>query len=486
MIKIKLIAVLFLALCMSCVDDNSSLNPHPINEVTITGMKEEYTVYQFDSLKIPINISTLFKQTENLEYTWYMYTENSAYVADTLAFTQNLAVQIYAIPGNDYTLTYKVTDKISGVFYKQSAKLKVLDQFTEGTLILAEDNGRAQLNFLERTGDLLTDVYTNTNGEAAGINPRRVYSVNPNPAAPALKEVYIFCQDQNGGALIDPITFKRRVWLRDAFFVTPTADQLNATAWSMTGSADYMIINGNAVNRATNMGEVRWKQELVLLTDPNDVNLSPCIYNTGSFVAFYDNLHQRFLHHASFNKGALQIFTQGKKDFFDYDNVGMNLIHGDRYDSNCFFGLFEDNNNNLFILTAAIALRFNYGEMNTLGKTALTGSLATGLKESPCYATSADQFSGFLFYAIGSDVYVYNLETNSSAFLCNAGSRTDIDHMEIFDTQLRLGIRDNSVEGKKGGYIFFGLTTEGGLKATELDRKVGFCDKVVDFDEKLN
>ncbi len=52
--------------------------------------------------------------------------------------------------------------------------------------------------------------------------------------------------------------------------------------------------------------------------------------------------------------------------------------------------------------------------------------------------------------------------------------------------QLRICIRDNNQTGLKGGVIFYEVSSQGGIHADYLFDKTGFCDTVVDIDEKYS
>ena len=106
----------------------------------------------------------------------------------------------HAVPGENYTLTLKVTDETTGVYYRQEMKLEVMTQFTKGTVLLCEENGEAELNFLNSDHSLIENIYSRANGgKRVGRNPLRIFSVNPLPAQPSLKFEAIMCEDENGG-----------------------------------------------------------------------------------------------------------------------------------------------------------------------------------------------------------------------------------------------------------------------------------------------
>lgn len=67
-------------------------------------------------------------------------------------------------------------------------------QFTKGTVLLCEENGLAEVNFIpdDESNTVLEDVYESANKQLLGRNPTRIFSVNPNAYATFLKQELIF------------------------------------------------------------------------------------------------------------------------------------------------------------------------------------------------------------------------------------------------------------------------------------------------------
>ncbi len=120
--------------------------------MTFNGLKEKYSVMLYDYLNIPLSLTTSQNDDSHLSYVWYLSTDTTRKVADTLSKSKDLNVLIdpsHAVPGENYTLTLKVTDETTGVYYRQEMKLEVMTQFTKGTVLLCEENGEAELNFFK-------------------------------------------------------------------------------------------------------------------------------------------------------------------------------------------------------------------------------------------------------------------------------------------------------------------------------------------------
>ena len=68
-------------------------------------------------------------------------------------------------PGEAYTLALKVTDNTTGVFYREEMELEVRTQFTKGTVLLCEEGGLAEINFIsdDEENTVIEDVYESAN-----------------------------------------------------------------------------------------------------------------------------------------------------------------------------------------------------------------------------------------------------------------------------------------------------------------------------------
>ena len=78
-------------LTVSCYEDKGNYDYHPINEVKISGIKEDpYEILRWDTLKIPVTLENSLNEKAKLIYAWYLdqkkiaETEDLCYVVSKL------------------------------------------------------------------------------------------------------------------------------------------------------------------------------------------------------------------------------------------------------------------------------------------------------------------------------------------------------------------------------------------------------------------
>ena len=313
---IKIIAVigLFSALA-GCVDDQTVNEFNKLNQVTIEGLQERYSVLLYNRLQCTPTIRTSQNDDGNLSYTWYAYTTTTRNEADTLGREKNLDVLAepsILTPGEAYTLVLKVTDNATGVFYREERELEVRTQFTKGTVLLCEENGLAEINFISDDEDntVMENVYENANKHLLGRNPIRIFSVNPNAYATFLKQELIFCQDENGGAVASPLSFEKVKTMREACDHRFETEEISPELYYKGAMIDYIIVNGVVCKRGTNMQAINWEPGLVLMNEPREYDVAPNVLAVGSNPVFFDELYGRLIVHNPWNQGSLKTLVK--------------------------------------------------------------------------------------------------------------------------------------------------------------------------------
>lgn len=488
------IGLLLSLLFWGCVEDTTNKDIAGVNRVTFSGIEKEYVRNMGDSLVIRPGLINSLEGTseEENDFVWFFSTNKSTYAADTLSREKELKIEIKTLPG-EYNLTYKVTNKLTGVFDVYQSKVRVDGAYSQGMLILAENDGYAQLNFLPALGNLVSGVYEGANGEKLGKNPQRVMFVNPTKSYPALKEVYVLCADERGGVFLNPNNLQKRTEVRDGFFIPLEGEVVESSLyfkpWSAT-MADYLIIGGKVYNRSFNMGEIRFKSALV--ADIKDYKISPWHFSSASAAWFYDELNGRFLAHKTANKGELLPF-RATDDKFDPARVGLDLVCGGFGvigRPNRIYGFFkEPATENYSVLNINVdPVEYTMTFRSKFPVDDQKHMISASCYEVPDYT----YFNYLIFYGWGSQIYVYNADANVSELLYDFSQETDrdivVDCLEVASkTELRVGVRDRKLTGKQGGFVVLKMTELGGLN---IDRtvapveKFGFCDRVVDFETK--
>ena len=96
-----------LSVLAGCVDDKTIDEFKVLNQVTIEGLQERYSVLLYNRLQCTPVIRTSQNDESNLSYVWYAYTTTTRNEADTLGRERELDVLAepsILTPGEAYTL----------------------------------------------------------------------------------------------------------------------------------------------------------------------------------------------------------------------------------------------------------------------------------------------------------------------------------------------------------------------------------------------
>ena len=518
--KHLLIWLVFLASFMGCVDDESNTRIEELNEVTLVGLQDKYSAKLGGYLQIPLSITTTTGDESRLSYVWYTYTATTRLKADTLGKTKDLNAFIdpkILVPGEDYSLVVKITDQTTGVYYRKKMKLEVLSDFTKGTLLLCEENGSSALHFMvddaEKT--FIKNIFEAANGEKL-VHPTRVYALNPNKYQPQMKEVLVLCENETGGYFLNPVSMKSNRTVESAITFTPEtgiySSQLHVASTSR--SVDYLIISNQVFKRGTNMGAMTWDAPMVVVEGSTEYRIGTGMVQSTSGPAFYDELNGRILVHSNtvWNKAPLkQLKTEaGDLNYFDCNNMGtgMEYLAGGLLSTanECWMLLRQKETMQSYLYKIRIT---SANQGTSLAKIAITPEIAPHFAEATCFA-SLNEMKDILFYSTEKSVYSIALSSLREGVTSNLEAEIVDGNKDGFSItgmkvdailvpaptpenplatrtaqQVRLCIQDQNVTGNsKGGIAYYELGTVGGIHADPVYRKAGFCDRVIDIEEK--
>ena len=237
--------------CWACVDDTTNENFDTLNDVVIEGIKDEYTDVYVDNLfSIHPTLKTTLNTEADLRFFWITYDKSTRYEADTLSKEKNLDVVIRLTPG-EHTMKFKAVSTVTKIYYEKEFTVNVVNEFTNGLMILAETDEKAILDFwIPGKDEIVTDVYGKLNdGDVLGTHPKRVYFNKYR--TDVTSEVLVMCQDGKGGKILDNITLTKRRDYKDMFFgVVP--DEVVPQAYYKSSMREYLVDNGLVYDRATN------------------------------------------------------------------------------------------------------------------------------------------------------------------------------------------------------------------------------------------
>lgn len=482
----------------SCVHDDTNDNPTPLNEVTIGGIQDEYDDVHIDKLlSIHPTLATSQNSDGQFGYFWIAYDNNTMYRADTLSRERNLDVKVALAPGQ-HTLKFKVVDNLTGVYYEKEFKVNVVNEFTKGLMILCDDGGKARLDFLpDGQKEVITNVYGKVNGgESLGTKPKRVYFNKFDRES--LDEVMVLCQDERGGCFLDATSMKQsRTYV--GFFMSPP-EKVMPEAYYKSSMRHYLVNDGKLHDRAVNMHAPTVKPNMLVAgktySIADNANFNDDEQQPARAVV-YDNENMCFYTINSITTAFLTTATKTRDlvyipgGFFNPDNVGMKCLYANisvrsETGANQFMGVFEEPGGRRHLLKCGIGFWVEGADPDTyfsdLGDDVLT---TEKVAEATTFACSA-RFPGYMFYASGSVVYLYNAESKTGMRVYDLGGDVDIDHIE-FDyksSTLLVAYRDKGRATLPAGFAMLEVGTDGGLHLQLTGRRDGLADRIVDFERK--
>lgn len=161
---IKLYVFLFICvLFSSCYEDKGDYDYHPINEVTLLGINEEYEIGRWETLSIPTKLESSLTKDENYLFAWYL---NNKKIGDS----QNLEYTVSDKAGV-YQARFEVIDPMQdSVRFFYDFKVNVFSQYNKGLLLLSEVEGHPELSFMSTTnnedGEIVRNVFELENGKS--------------------------------------------------------------------------------------------------------------------------------------------------------------------------------------------------------------------------------------------------------------------------------------------------------------------------------
>lgn len=154
--------------CQSCYDDKGNYNYHDINELSISGIEETYTMRAGDPISIiPVIDATLPGDEEDYSYEWvwmnaiYRGSYYNAYIWSRLKEWDDFNI---GLPSGTYKFYYRVKDNKTGVTWlSDNFTVNIVNDISLGFLVLSDINNVGRLDFINYyrdTFDLRLDILT--------------------------------------------------------------------------------------------------------------------------------------------------------------------------------------------------------------------------------------------------------------------------------------------------------------------------------------
>jgi len=429
-IKIQAAVIALLFLAYGCVSDEGNYDYEKINELEVTGIQNEYTVYTGDYFKIAPQINPTLddgSDSDRYEYKWVVVNPLKLAIEarTTIATTKNLD-GILKLPPARYDLYYFVKDKVTGVNWQQPIiTLNVVSSIYEGWLVVGDVDGKARLDMVSIIPGVAQPRIINDVLDAAGSALKlsgKAVDVDcfstPLPGT-VIYGVYVTASE-SGTARLEPDSFEWNQTMNLAYETVGGAFPTNF-------GIDFMKSPSSGENFIYKDGNIYYfnrTQQIRYGLPQNKVDLETKNFYAAPFIAeygstgtpvFFDVEKHRFLRF-SYSKGTCSAMppVTASATALDWNNTNCDLVYmtASNFNLNESFAVLKNLSTGKFYL-----LRFNSTAVQTYYKEMLN---APDLDKATKFAVSPD--AGYLFYTVGNKVYEYDSGTQSAKLMLDKGS----------------------------------------------------------------
>ncbi|SMG06213.1 PKD-like family lipoprotein [Sphingobacterium psychroaquaticum] len=479
---------------VSCAKDTGNYDYNTINKITFKDPSNVGKIFvrQGEALKLAPEIS-LNGNDDDLSFQWFVYLNSfsAEYVQDStlISTTRNLdytvSPDVFDL-GEDYKLTYKVTNNKTGLSYFYFYQLTVSDVFTTGWLFLEDKSGNADLAMILKDGTVYRDIYSFRNSDHPIKNPKAfkisAWSIS-DAVGPDGKKYYLV--GENDAIELDGTTMKKRFEYDYLFFSAPATKKPTLIDWGGTSGTTLGLLINNG-NLHTNFvggfpGAKKYGSQLPSPNNAYNYRLAPQFISGNAYgdtysIIMYDVINKRF--YDVVNDGLRRFDNAAQNTaIFDMNNVGLDLIK-------------LDSSNRVEIRNAV--MKDSQGKACLLQfrmhRTGEQPTITVGKQEinSPGIAQAADvtcsTLSPHLFYGANGKLYRYEVTSNTYSEEYAFGANETVTKIKFQKhgygaAQPRLIV--TTWDGTQGKVYYFKITQTGTVDS--LDKVYDGFGKIIDL-----
>ncbi|WP_285010842.1 PKD-like family lipoprotein [Pedobacter faecalis] len=455
----KFSMIVAIMLTFACRKDTQLFKYEQINDIKIKDAVTDFTVAQLDSLIITPTFVETMPAGDSFSYSW---TIDSKVIAES----KNLRIKVTLSPGT-YTMIYKVTSKINGVYTLQRYVITVTGIYPDGWYVVNSKDAKGKVSLI-RTDDVIFD------------NPMEVANNKTYPGKPlglynfGKGGFFYYFTDQ------DVYRFNMNDWLElgDKSSILPNlATPLpfkNAPVFIMNTSKFDQFIVADGGLYAGISGAISDNVKPFSQRIPGDYDLFPGVFpNTYNLTYFYDNAKMRFMRMGIFSR-ILEVAPKTTTSSFDMADVARKMIAYDRGISTLFeeeiewYFIMEDNDGRYLMSLTYDA----FG--NTLPGVNQQMVNSPEIGSANKFATSS--ILKQLYYTVGNRVYLYDILAKSARLIYTFPMGyiiKDIEMQRSTSKQLVIGVNN----GAAGEVYYFSINAQGEFdNSTYAKKYIGFGD----------
>lgn len=278
-----------------CIKDTGNYeykDPKDVAPILVSGIEESYSAISLEKLVI----DPVMQGDEALyDYVWYAYPGLIVSTqCDTLGKNKKLDYPVSLMSGT-YQLVFRATNKINKTSVYKKSVLTVSSIFGIGYYINKYENGRTDIDFIDRNGVINKNILKKINGDDLPGKPVRItYEVNRyhynvvnadgTVTRNTLKPAIMVCTDEDLGIYHGENLKLLKKW--DQAFLEKPAVKKPQGVWATTNG--FMLMNNNAVsfvnNNGSNVGEFGYPYPV------NDMKLNPTVAIMSSSALVFDDI----------------------------------------------------------------------------------------------------------------------------------------------------------------------------------------------------
>lgn len=474
------VSSLFYYSCDSNSDNDRDIENFNLVTVDVDASEAPNMILQLDTLRIsPVIFQSLETDESNLTYEWTVRTDERFIngpideEVTTISTERDLEYRVGLTTGS-WKFVCRVTDENTGVTSVGYYYIAVQNQFSEGWLILEENNSQGDLSIILPNGSIFREVYTSINpNEPLELPLKQLVVTN---FSFGIDEIAIL--SENSGVQLDYTELLKIYNTESLFWNTPTSFKPEFHTWH--GTSNGWIISGGQVHLQVRGGFPGDKKYGDAMAFPNGVGddyyAAPFVARGSGFypAAIYDNKGKYFVYLASGLSPLLKKFPP-KTDTaaFDMNDVGLEMVYMETANEQSLINAIMKDDSNVFYM---LQLRLNASEPAHLYKV-MSG--ATDISNSSVYKSS--KTLNRLYYSVDNKIYLYDTPSNliiGAPFTFPSGETITAMEIDESDPTVIVVATWDGSQGK-----FYELNIAGTGEISLANTYSGF-GKIIDMDYK--
>lgn len=238
-----------------CYEDNGNYDYRSPDEYIPDITTELQESYEATSLQHFVLEPEVSNDGDYMEYLWYIFSATNANLPnDTIGHERKLDYFVTAQSGT-YRLVFKATDTRYGTSAYRQATLVVASAFSKGYYVMKYENGRSDIDFVDKNGVLNANLLKQLHGEDMPGKPiRQIYiskrycyteaDAEGNMVSHTWQPAYIVCTDEDMRIFHGDDLHLIKTW-ENAFMETPAVKKPQGV-WG-SGSGGFMMMNDGAL-----------------------------------------------------------------------------------------------------------------------------------------------------------------------------------------------------------------------------------------------